>query len=568
MTRAYDLPLTDWIRIGLHRDSLKSAVEAVQNDRRLDSVLNGRPCNKAYIEKILREEVVKQFKDSKRPMLEVILNAVDARPASNNEDYTINVKVGRSKFAAKDNGDSMSLEQILRLLIIPFATEKEGIETIGRFGVGFLSTFNYCIRQPDTLVMVDTSTGSESYRIVFYATEKDKISSLRMRVKRRRPGKQQGTTVTIKRKLFDKHDTGEYLTGHLRGVPSYLANLVINGIQINADKKVKWYAWPVELEARGRKLRQRVAVKIGEKLEGRYGQEYSGICLTSQGVLVKSFGPGFSNMNATVAFPPAVHVVEGRDEFKIDENYKKCVEGAFKALELYIKEQPRSKESILTLSDFVPALMAAFEIKHIKDVPNIDSIARTLFGEKKYALTHGQHAKFRPFFGKKLDEVAFEASHSGCAYWRDIYGSGENLLKEMPKSAVKFDSMKAFVEKARGAPDFAPNLQLFSDVIAFDDHIDVTLLELEHSGESPVIVYDGHLYINVSHPVVAGERSPLKVYSLLSEYFSLPEVREKVRLHDVDDVERKVLLYACDYNEKRWAMTSYGGGMKTPNAAR
>ena len=133
----YDLPLTSWISLCLNRKRLDEIIEKVNNGQPLGeiehAVINGK-----YIEKILREEAVKQFSDSKRPTIEVILNSIDARPEDAREDYRIYVDIRRNKFVSADNGNGMSLDEVLRLLIIPFNTEKDGFNQIGSFGVGFL----------------------------------------------------------------------------------------------------------------------------------------------------------------------------------------------------------------------------------------------------------------------------------------------------------------------------------------------------------------------------------------------------------------------------------------------
>ena len=76
----YDLPLLDWINISLKKPTLEQAVNAIRSSQRLDPSLLGQINNKHYIEKILREEVINQFSKNERPMLEPILNAIDARP--------------------------------------------------------------------------------------------------------------------------------------------------------------------------------------------------------------------------------------------------------------------------------------------------------------------------------------------------------------------------------------------------------------------------------------------------------------------------------------------------------
>ena len=108
----YDLPLYDWISIGLNKRSLASAVNAIEKGISLTEVIKCNDGNRRYMEKILREEVVKQFSDRRRPMLEVILNCIDARPGDS-QNYSIDVKTGR-KFKASDNVACAECELLLR----------------------------------------------------------------------------------------------------------------------------------------------------------------------------------------------------------------------------------------------------------------------------------------------------------------------------------------------------------------------------------------------------------------------------------------------------------------------
>ena len=119
----------------------------------------------------------------------------------------------------------------------------------------------------------------------------------------------------------------DYLSDHLKGIPTYRAKLFVNGKFINDDHSNKWYSAPVELEAKGKKVVQRVGFR--KEREDK-------IYLTSQGVLVKTLQT--ERGGATASFPPAVLVVEGRDELKMDKNYRKSIGGFFKAFNEYLKD--------------------------------------------------------------------------------------------------------------------------------------------------------------------------------------------------------------------------------------
>ena len=176
----YDYPLVTWINIGLHRPSLDAAMESIRAGKPLDTSLTSEaPSNKKYLEKILREEAIKQFKDPRRPLLEVILNSIDAKPRNFDQQYEVGIKVSGYKFSSTDYGRGIKLDEILRLLIIPFSSDKSLLEDIGKFGVGFLSTFNFCLKDTRARVIVDTAAAKEQTTAEFYATGKT-VGDLRL----------------------------------------------------------------------------------------------------------------------------------------------------------------------------------------------------------------------------------------------------------------------------------------------------------------------------------------------------------------------------------------------------
>src|SRR3989338_1333307 len=239
---SYDYPLVTWINIGLHRDSLHAALESIRAGKPLDrSLTKEAPSNKKYLEKILREEVLKQFKDPRRPLLEVILNSVDAKPRNFDKQYEVDIRVGRYKFSAADNGRGMNPEDILRLLIIPFSSDKNPLEDIGRFGVGFLSTFNYCLKDPGNKVIVDTSAAEEHTLAQFYAAGKT-VGDLRMSLRHENKSRKTGTSVTIKTRITEKAETQLYIIEQLKGFPAYQARIMVNKCLVNEDDHGVWYS--------------------------------------------------------------------------------------------------------------------------------------------------------------------------------------------------------------------------------------------------------------------------------------------------------------------------------------
>jgi len=346
----YDLALTDWISIGLHKNTLEATLTAIENNEPLPELLV-HVSNREYIRKILREEVIKQFSKNTRPVLEVVLNSVDARPKGC-ADYKVEVKVKHKKCSIKDNGIGMSLDDVLRVLIIPFNSDKNGLEEIGRFGVGFLSTFKYCVGEPlKGRVCIDTRTGSSGYKIEFYSTSAS-VGDLRMSVKRCRANPK-GTKIDILTKTEHPEIMNEYLANHLNNIFSDRCRIFLNGSCVN-ESNGTWYSHPVNLCVDNKRITQRVGFRV-DKTRHKYIQ------LTSQGVLIKSKTNRY--FPSTISFPTAVQLVEGRTEF-IDDNYFICAKGVFCSFEKYLqealeKEEDEKKQNKIRSDalNFVPVLL-------------------------------------------------------------------------------------------------------------------------------------------------------------------------------------------------------------------
>jgi len=528
MHRTYDMPLVDWISIGLHSKTLEQALQAIRTGKPLNIDVLNRKSNRKYMEKVLREEIFKQFSDKKRPKLETVLNAIDAGNNNAQRDYTVDIRARGNKFEVVDNGTGMDLEEILKFLIIPFSTEKTGLEEIGRFGVGFFSTFEYCLKEPKKAkIIVETGSKKENHKVKFYASGPN-IKDLRIRIKRK--GKRKGTKVLIKETEFGNRTVPEYLYKHLKGVPTYMARILQNRKPINDDSKNTWYSAPVELNAKGKKVTQ----KVGFRKE-----KECAIFLTSQGVLVKSFRT--EQPGSTISFPPAVQVVEGRDEFKIDENYKKCFEAYFRAFEKYIKDQKENKGRIEEIIEFIPNLASVFDIKNLSDIPNIDNIKETLLPGKLYALTDQQFDYFKPFLGEEIEKKAFKVSNQACSYWRELYGSEKSVFNREIVIRDLMDS-EEFRKRIETDPSFYPNLHLLgfettpAEKYASGDwqrnwvknlYSSIALVDGPKNAESQTLVVDDLLFININHPDVIGELDLRKVYSIISDYYMNHEVSIK-----------------------------------------
>jgi hypothetical protein len=529
--------------LALHRETLGILFDSVSNRRKLPKELESKADNQKYIEKIMREEVIKQFSTGDRPMLEIMLNGVDARPEDFEGQYSIDVRLKRRKFSCADNGYGMTLDDILRLLIIPFNTEKDGITQIGRFGVGFLSSLNYCLESEENSVYIDTYSAEEAHRILFYA-KKPEVQGLRMRVKPLRKKKKTGTTVTIYRSIPGRYNTIKYLKNHVENIPDFHTAITINSKTANAHPDSKWYHGDVELKIRDKKIKQKAGFMVDDSGQTK---------LTAQGVLVKSHpndGCGRAGMRAgmTVFFPAAIQVVEGRDEFKQDDNYRKCVDAVFSLFPQYLKDEEKTPEFIRYMTEFIPSILSHFDYSRVTDIKNIDEIRDILFPGKKYVITWDKWQKYEPFLGNTVGKYAFWAYMQALKCWKRLYRGADSMFKDALNVLEEMTPIE-FAKKVQADDSPYPNLHLLSYLAAegrgamkgmkyLADSREPTKVKLVETelGETPIFwEQTGHgttlygpatLYVNVKHPYVVGELNPTKVYAIASDYMRFAPVKE------------------------------------------
>jgi len=564
MSRTYDLLLSDWISIGLHKDTLHKALQLIRNDRPLETLLSKiHRGNRSYIEKVLREEAIKQFSEHSRPLLEVVLNAIDAKPKEYPGEYTVKIDLGLfTPFTVKDNGRGMGLEDILRLLIIPFSTDKSGIEEIGMFGVGFLSTFGYCTEDPlKCKVNLDTQTKDEHHQLSFYATNQD-ISSLRMSLQKKMALGTSQTKVFIRKKMMggERDNVLNYIFHNIKNVPEYKAKIYFGRKQINYTKGEKWYSQPLELEFNGKKYTQEVGIRMTRAIDG--------IFLTSQGIKVRHFYGHHSG--SVVSFPPLVRLVEGRDDFRMDQNYRSSAEAIFPALAIYIKDQKRKlkKEDesylIRKMTSFIPELLAILQCRGLAGITNLEQIKTELLPGKKYVLTENQMAPLIEFFGPKVAAEAFETSIQGEAFWRESYKQYHELIKDnfqtklsVAREEIQKNQLNTTVHKIVNLPNFNLVGQFITSRHSF-----VHFGEAVSSGKSCFLYghYGGQLYVNIAHPLVAGPFDPTKAYSLLAEYYSNPSIRRLLEI-DAEEAENRTLI-SLSYLTARYQKTAQPEAVK------
>lgn len=118
--------------------------------------------NVGFIKTKLEDIIQHQFPEHKRYLVELVQNGLDARASR------IDISIGNGVRTITDDGSGMSIKELVKNLTIPFYTEKDGVTTIGRFGLGFFST----LKELYTGYKVRVSTKKDTGYVATYTLEK------------------------------------------------------------------------------------------------------------------------------------------------------------------------------------------------------------------------------------------------------------------------------------------------------------------------------------------------------------------------------------------------------------
>jgi hypothetical protein len=525
----YDFPLVQWIASCLNREQLENLIATITKDEPIETLASA---NHPLLPKMLKEVITKQFSQPDRPVVEIILNAVDAGPGGN-EPFTVQVRAKYNRIEVLDHGKSMDLKEILSVLILPFGTEKnqEPSRTyIGRFGIGFFSSLNYCVQNPQKgTVIVRTNMKGEAYEVRFYATSHD-TATLRLQLQKRSLKGASGTSVTI-RKYFDVAQLENYLRAEVKSIPPPLAGIYFNGRLLN-ESKGDWRSASTTLtDDAGREFVQTVSLE--QILESK-------IVLTSMGVRVKEFNIP-ARYGIRILFPSLVNVVTDRGDFVQDGNYYKGVAAAFIALKQMIDISLTKETGLLNRQDYIellPSLVGALRLRGLEAIPNLKQLEEFLIPDKKYVFLLKQYKRIDKF--AFVDEV-FSASPQGCAVWGGKYQSYQDFIEQNFKQ-IESTALNRFVGMMRSGLGSYPNIELlFAHYPEGFEKIETVSL-ISSQPRTPFMIDEDQktLYINVEHEYVKGQRNSLKRNLAYAAYLQLPSVAEHFNSRP-DYIEKEML---------------------------
>ncbi len=289
--------LLDLVALGLHRPALEAL--AARRD-----VVPTPPVDRAYLLKILDEEISRPFGHPLRPIVELVLNAVDAVQRGAAFGAAVDVAVEDGCVEVSDRGEGMGLVAILSRLLLPFATDKIPGIHLGRFGVGFFSVLGFGAAHPESFALdVETGDGREGFLVHVTAAGRGAGSFF---VSLHEIAPRIGTRVRLASALLEAAPVRAYLEDALHFFPPERAVIRVGGAPLNDGRFVSgglYFEDPVGVGLRGR-----------FHLGGRALSPTITAATYHAGVKVRACY-AVAEL-AMVDFPGVVELTEGRDALK------------------------------------------------------------------------------------------------------------------------------------------------------------------------------------------------------------------------------------------------------------
>ena len=170
------------------------------------------------LRKTYLENELLQSQEKNRSIVELVSNSIDATPEG--DDSRVDVTLRDNGFTIQDNGEGMTPYVLLEKLMIPKISGKDGVGTIGRFGIGFYTALAH-LKDSSDQVRVVTNNGTDTYEIVFSrhsaAKTTDEFHELSIQTRKLESGDHpQGTSITLECGDFDAGDAEALLRGAMR----------------------------------------------------------------------------------------------------------------------------------------------------------------------------------------------------------------------------------------------------------------------------------------------------------------------------------------------------------------
>ncbi len=522
-------PLQELVAAGLHRPSFDALCRG-------ESVLRETSIDRAYLLKVLDEEVSRPFGQPLRPVLELVLNAADAGAALARREALradpacriVDVEVDDAEVTVIDRGEGMNVATILSRLLVPFATDRVAGVDIGRFGVGFFSVLGFGIADPASFALhVETGDGVEGWSIRVVAGGRSAASLI---ISLRSISPRRGTRVKIGSALLDPNHVRSYLRDALHFFPLEKAILRVDGVPTNDGTTISG----------GTLFDDHVDPPEGAHFDPPlHGRFHLGGRALVPGITAATYHSGVKvepcfavGELALIDFPGAVELTEGRDAIKPGPAFAAVVAAFHRRLiQLGQGATPATRPRIAELAAQISALMlqsGAWETV-------APEMAHALLGAGCHLVSPDRLEALLGFFGPDIASRLFVPE----SFWAErewhAFLPGERELLDDELAVGPVESLAGL---ARRRPDLLGLTALVARVERPGEQA-AALAQGRHraAGPLPCLGTRRAVLIRADAPAVQSPRSWADVYALRIAFdraIGLPE----------PDVERDLIVAA------------------------
>lgn len=405
--------LHELVAIGLYRPALMALVSGHGPPSR-------PPMDRAYLLKILDEEVSRQFGKPLRAIVELVLNAIDASPE---RPATVDVRTSDGAVTVSDTGIGMDLQTILSRLLVPFATDKRSGTDLGRFGVGFFSVIGLGLPHPESLsIEIQTGSGASGWSLCVTA-EGPEPSSLVCTIRRAAPTK--GTTVRVRSALLDESELCVYLRDALHFFPTERAIIRLDGAAINDGRYLSG----------GRLFSDRLSQGeppcVTRAYVGGRGL-VTAISAATYHAGVKVEGCLAIPELALIDFPSSVELTEGRDAMKPCRTFRAASIAFLRRLSLIAREPGTSPKAADRLAE-IAAQISALMLQSVAFAEVAPELARAMLGPDRYLVSPERREALLGFLGPAIEPRLFcpESFWAEREWQGHLPGERELLAREL-----------------------------------------------------------------------------------------------------------------------------------------
>ncbi len=502
-------PLVELVAVGLYRPALDALCAGT-------GVIVRPPIDRSYLLKVLEEEVSRQFGHPLRPIVELILNGVDA---SREPFSKIRVHVDEESVTVEDSGEGMNLRTILSRLLLPFATDKVPGATVGRFGIGFFSVLGMGLCDPPSFSLsIDTGDGEEGFSLCVVAGGRA-ASTLSVSLRVATP--RQGTRIRLSSALIEADALRVYLRDALHFFPEERAIIELDGAPLNNGSLLS-----------GGRLYEETTPS------GHLGRFYLGGHGLSGTITAATYHAGVK-VEACFAlgelvlldFPAAVELTEGRDALKPGPEFASVVTTFHRRLGQIASEINADQATRDRIAE-IAAQLSALMLQSVSWNEVAAELARVLLGPERYLISPDRAEAVLGFLGPEVTPRLFVTE----SFWaeREWHGflPGE---RELLEDELIFEPPEPLTALARRRPDL-PGLNVLVERTANPATLLVSLtLGRQPAGPMPCLGTRRAILVRGDAQAILSPTTWVDLYALRTSFDRAAGMREA-------DVERELIV--------------------------